>query len=136
MSENPEITFMFPGGGAQYAGMARDLYETEPVFADWMDRGLDILAPKLDFDIRALWLPEPGQEDAANERLKTPSVQLPLIMIVEYALAQLWISWGVAPKALIGHSMGENTAACLAGVMSFEDCIGLVHLRGQLMDSV
>jgi acyl transferase domain-containing protein/thioesterase domain-containing protein/acyl carrier protein len=136
VSESPEITFMFPGGGAQYAGMARDLYETEPVFADWMDRGLDVLAPKLDFDIRALWLPEPGQEDAANERLKTPSAQLPLIMIVEYALAQLWISWGVAPKALIGHSMGENTAACLAGVMSFEDCIGLVHLRGQLMDSV
>ena len=77
VSENPEITFMFPGGGAQYAGMARDLYETEPVFADWMDRGLDILAPKLDFDIRALWLPEPGNEDAANERLKTPSERVP-----------------------------------------------------------
>jgi acyl transferase domain-containing protein/thioesterase domain-containing protein len=136
VSDSPEITFMFPGGGAQYAGMARDLYETEPVFADWMDRGLTVLEPKLDFDIRALWLPEPGDEDAANERLKTPSVQLPLIMIVEYALAQLWMSWGVQPKALIGHSMGENTAACLAGVMSFEDCIGLVHLRGQLMDSV
>jgi acyl transferase domain-containing protein/thioesterase domain-containing protein/acyl carrier protein len=136
VSDNPEITFMFPGGGAQYAGMARDLYETEPVFADWMDRGLSVLEPKLDFDIRALWLPEPGDEGAANERLKTPSIQLPLIMIVEYALAQLWMSWGVEPKALIGHSMGENTAACLAGVMSFEDCIGLVHLRGQLMDSV
>ncbi len=136
MEADPEITFMFPGGGAQYAGMARDLYETEPVFADWMDQGLDILEPKLDFDIRALWLPEEGDLDAANERLKTPSVQLPLIMIVEYALAQLWMSWGVEPKALIGHSMGENTAACLAGVMSFEDCIGLVHLRGQLMDGV
>ena len=136
VSDAPEITFMFPGGGAQYAGMARDLYETEPVFADWMDRGLEVLEPKLDFDIRALWLPEPGMEDEANDRLKTPSVQLPLIMIVEYALAQLWMSWGVTPKALIGHSMGENTAACLAGVMSFEDCIGLVHLRGQLMDSV
>ena len=136
VSDTPEMTFMFPGGGAQYAGMARDLYETEPVFADWMDRGFDILEPKLDFDIRALWLPEMGEEAAANDRLKTPSIQLPLIMIVEYALAQLWISWGVQPKALIGHSMGENTAACLAGVMSFEDCIGLVHLRGQLMDSV
>ncbi len=136
VSDNPEITFMFPGGGAQYVNMGRDLYETEPVFADWMDKGLDILEPKLDFDIRALWLPEEGQEAAASERLKTPSVQLPLIMIVEYALAQLWMSWGVQPKALIGHSMGENTAACLAGVMSFEDCIGLVHLRGTLMDSV
>ncbi len=53
----PDYVFMFPGGGAQYAGMARDLYETEPVFAEWMDRGLEILQPKLDYDIRALWLP-------------------------------------------------------------------------------
>ena len=137
VGERPEVAFMFPGGGAQYAGMARDLYETEPVFAEWMDKGLNILAPRIDYDIRALWLPE-GEESLgeADERLKRPSVQLPLIMIVEYALAQLWMSWGIAPKALIGHSMGENTAACLAGVMSFEDCIGLVHLRGQLFDTV
>ena len=73
---------------------------------------------------------------AAVEKLKQPSVQLPLIMIVEYALAQLWMSWGVKPAALVGHSMGENTAACLAGVMSFEDCIGLVLLRGRLFDTV
>ncbi len=56
--------------------------------------------------------------------------------MVEYALAQLWINWGVKPDVLVGHSMGENTAACLAGVMSFEDCIGLVHLRGTLFDTV
>lgn len=136
LADKPDIAFMFPGGGAQYAGMARDLYETEPVFAEWMDRGLEILQPKLSYDIRALWLPEAGEEAAADERLKQPSVQLPLIMIVEYALAQLWISWGVTPSALVGHSMGENTAACLAGVMRFEDCIGLVHLRGELFDSV
>ncbi len=136
ISDAPEHVFMFPGGGAQYAGMARDLYETEPVFADWMDQGLDILQAKLDYDIRAVWLPEPGQEEAAEERLKTPSVQLPLIMITEYALAQLWMAWGVEPAALVGHSMGENTAACVAGVTSFEDCIGLVHLRGQLFDTV
>ncbi|WP_149141843.1 type I polyketide synthase [Gemmobacter caeruleus] len=132
----PEVVFMFPGGGAQYAGMARDLYDTEPEFRDWMDRGLAVLQPKLDYDIRALWLPEPGDEAAANDRLKRPSVQLPLIMITEYALAKLYESWGISPAALIGHSMGENTAACLAGVMSFEDCIGLVHLRGQLFDTV
>ncbi|MFV1494014.1 SDR family NAD(P)-dependent oxidoreductase [Phaeobacter sp. JH18-32] len=132
----PEVVFMFPGGGAQYAGMARDLYETEPVFADWMDRGLDHLQAQLDYDIRALWLPEPGEEDAANARLQQPSVQLPLIMIVEFALAQLWISWGIRPAALVGHSMGENTAACLAGVLSFEDCIDLVLLRGRLFDKV
>jgi acyl transferase domain-containing protein/thioesterase domain-containing protein/acyl carrier protein len=136
VADDPEPVFMFPGGGAQYAGMARDLYETEPVFRDWMDRGLAVLQPKLDYDVRAVWLPEAGFEAEAEARLRRPSVQLPLIMIVEYALAQLWMSWGVRPGALIGHSMGENTAACVAGVMSFEDCIGLVHLRGTLFDTV
>ncbi|MDP2081863.1 MAG: type I polyketide synthase [Pseudotabrizicola sp.] len=136
LGDDPEVVFMFPGGGAQYAGMARDLYETEPVFADWMDRGLAVLEPKLDYDIRALWLPEKGTGAAASEALKKPSVQLPLIMITEYALAKLFESWGVTPTALVGHSMGENTAAALAGVMSFEDCIGLVHLRGTLFDTI
>ena len=136
LGEDPEVVFMFPGGGAQYAGMARELYATEPVFQDWMDRGLEVLQRQLDYDIRALWLPDAQNHANAVEKLKRPSVQLPLIMIVEYALAQLWMSWGVKPAALVGHSMGENTAACLAGVMSFEDCIGLVLLRGQLFDSV
>ncbi|MFW2589660.1 type I polyketide synthase [Sagittula sp. SSi028] len=144
--ERPEVVFMFPGGGAQYAGMARDLYETEPVFAEWMDRGLDHLealedsvdsgiSTKEKHKLRALWLPE-GDRAAADAALLRPSLQLPLIMITEYALAQMWMGWGVQPAALTGHSMGENTAACLAGVMSFEDCIGLVHLRGRLFDSV
>ena len=133
---DPDMVFLFPGGGAQYPGMARDLYETEPVFAEWMDRGLSHLQPKLDYDIRALWLPEPGGEGAAAEALKRPSVQLPLIMITEYALAQMLMGWGLTPAALIGHSMGENTAAAIAGVMAFEDCIDLVHLRGRLFDSV
>jgi acyl transferase domain-containing protein/thioesterase domain-containing protein/acyl carrier protein len=132
----PDIAFLFPGGGAQYVGMARDLYETEPVFAEWMDRGLAHLETLENRDIRALWLPRNGEEDQAAEALRKPSLQLPLIMIVEYALAQLWISWGVQPTALAGHSMGENTAACVAGVMSFDDCIGLVHLRGTLFDTV
>jgi acyl transferase domain-containing protein/acyl carrier protein/alpha-beta hydrolase superfamily lysophospholipase len=136
LGDAPEVVFSFPGGGAQYAGMARDLYETEPVFADWMDRGLDHLQPQIDYDMRALWLPPPGDEAAANAQLQRPSVQLPLIMILEYALAQLWISWGIRPAALVGHSMGENTAACLAGVLSFEDCIDLVLLRGRLFDTV
>ncbi|WP_198389314.1 type I polyketide synthase [Roseovarius faecimaris] len=136
LGADPETVFMFPGGGAQYTHMARDLYETEPVFAEWMDRGLDHLQAQLDYDIRALWLPEEGEEAAAEAKLKQPSVQLPLIMIVEFALAQLWMSWGVKPAALVGHSMGENTAAALAGVMSFENCIDLVLLRGRLFDTV
>ncbi len=136
LGDAPEAVFMFPGGGAQYPGMARDLYETEPVFAEWMDRGLAHLEPQLDYDIRALWLPTPETEATAAETLKKPSVQLPLIMITEYALTQLWISWGVRPAALVGHSMGENTAACLAGVLAFEDCIDLVLLRGRLFDTI
>ncbi len=132
----PDVAFLFPGGGAQYAGMARDLYETEPVFADWMDRGLSVLSEMDDTDIRALWLPSEQDRQGADAALTRPSLQLPLIMIVEYALAQLWISWGVTPTTLAGHSMGENTAACVAGVISFEDCIGLVHLRGRLFDTV
>jgi len=136
LGENPEVVFMFPGGGAQYAGMARDLYETEPVFADWMDKGLAVLEPQLDYAIRDLWLPAKGAEAAANAALKKPSVQLPLIMITEFALAKLYESWGILPAALVGHSMGENTAAALAGVMRFEDCIGLVLLRGRLFDTI
>ncbi|MDQ7069896.1 MAG: SDR family NAD(P)-dependent oxidoreductase [Rhodobacterales bacterium] len=136
----PEVVFMFPGGGAQYVGMARDLYDTEPVFAQWMDRGFAYLEGKIDYDLRALWLAQDAVADGAagdaEERLKRPSVQLPLIMMVEYALAQLWMSWDVQPAVLVGHSMGENTAACLAGVIGFEDCIGLVLLRGQLFDTV
>jgi malonyl CoA-acyl carrier protein transacylase len=87
-------------------------------------------------DIRALWLPEPGTEAQAGETLRRPSLQLPLILIVEIALARLWESWGVRPAALIGHSMGENAAACIAGVMTLEGVIGLVHLRGKLFDTV
>lgn len=136
IGDDPDVVFMFPGGGAQYAGMARDLYATEPVFRDWMDKGLAVLDPKIDFDIRDVWLPDAGDEAAADARLQAPSVQLPLIMICEYALAQLWMSWGVQPSALIGHSMGENTAACLAGVMTLEDCVELVLLRGRLFETV
>ncbi|MTH77816.1 type I polyketide synthase [Paracoccus aestuariivivens] len=136
VADGAEAVFMLPGGGAQYAGMARGLYQTEPVFREWMDRGLDHMAQAHAVDLRALWLPEPGAEANADRLLLQPSLQLPLLMITEYALAQLWIGWGVRPSALIGHSMGENTAACIAGVMSFEDCIGLVRLRGLLFDRV
>ena len=136
VSDTPKPVFMFPGGGAQYANMARDLYETEPVFQDWMDQGLKKLQSEIDYAIRAIWLPQPDGLDAANEVLRKPSIQLPLIMITEYALSRLWMSWGVKPDALIGHSMGENTAACVAGVIGFEDCVSLVHLRGRLFDTV
>ncbi|MGZ9809036.1 type I polyketide synthase [Pseudoroseicyclus sp. H15] len=124
--------FMFPGGGSQAIGMGRDLYETEPVFAEWMDRGLALIEAD-EPEVRAIWL---GQHPQAEQLLRKPSIQLPLLFVTEIALARLWMSWGVQPAALIGHSLGQNTAACLAGVMTFEDALGLVALRGRLMDGV
>ena len=132
LADKPEIVFMFPGGGSQYIGMAKDLYETEPVFQEWMDRGLALIDAQLGGDIRALWLAEASDE--AEEALGKSSVQLPLIVVVEYALARLWMSWGVEPDAMVGHSLGEYTAACLANVFSFEACIGLVIERAKLID--
>ena len=132
----PSVVFMFPGGGAQFPRMGLDLYEAEPVFREWIDRGLRALQGKLDVDLRGLWF-APPEQDAANERLwQRPSIQLPAIFLCEYALAQLWTSWGVKPAALLGHSLGENTAACLAGVLSFDDALGLVALRGRLFEKV
>ncbi|SDF31356.1 type I polyketide synthase [Limimaricola pyoseonensis] len=129
-----EIVFMFPGGGSQYPGMARGLFETEPVFRDWMERGLLRVSEQAGRDMRALWLPGPGMTEEAEAELRRPALQLPLILAVEHALAQLWMSWGVMPDRLIGHSMGENAAAALAGVTGFEAALDLVHLRGRLFE--
>ncbi|MEM7363334.1 MAG: type I polyketide synthase, partial [Pseudomonadota bacterium] len=126
--------FMFPGGGAQYVGMGRDLYASGGVFSQVMDEGLVILEAKTDTPFKDIWLAANGDETADREMQK-PSVQLPLIFMVEYALARQWMAEGLEPAALIGHSMGENAAACLAGVMSYPDALGLVLLRGQLMDT-
>ncbi len=132
----PSVVFMFPGGGAQYPRMGRDLYASEPVFKQWIDLGLARLQGKLDVDLRQLWF-APSEQDAANNAAwQRPSVQLPAIYLCEYALAQLLISWGVKPAALLGHSMGENTAAALAGVFSFDDGLDLVTLRGKLFERI
>ena len=120
----------------QYPGMGQKLYAQAPVFREHVDRGLARLATRVQYDPRALLFPEPETRAHAAAALERPSLQLPLIYIVEYALAQLWISRGIEPAALIGHSVGENTAAAVAGVISFEDGLDLVLLRGQLFDEV
>ncbi len=128
------IVFMFSGGATQYAGMASGLYDKEPVFREHLDRGLAQLKDRTGFDFRPLLqVEEEGREDA-EELLAQTRRQLPAIFIVEYALAQLWKSWGIEPELLVGHSMGENTAACYAGVLSFEDCLDWMILRGELFD--
>ena len=128
--------FLFPGGGAQYPHMARALYRNEPGFRNVVDEGLSYLAAPVEKEIREVWLQENGSIDDAAERLLRPSLQLPAILIVEVAIARLWISWGISPTALLGHSMGENAAACIAGVMSFDSAVKLVRLRGELFEKI
>jgi acyl transferase domain-containing protein/aryl carrier-like protein len=126
MRERP-VAFLFSGQGAQYPGMGRGLYEAEPVFREEIDRAAEILVPHLGLDLRtALW-----SDDA--ERLRQTALAQPALFAVEHALARLLMSWGVQPDALLGHSVGEITAACLAGVFSLEDALGFVALRGRLM---
>jgi acyl transferase domain-containing protein len=127
---------LFPGGGAQYPGMGRALYARDPSFAATVDEGLSYLPAELGARIRELWLGSSNSTaDAAKEMLR-PSLQLPAILIIEVALARLWQSWGLKPAALIGHSMGEYAAACIAGVMTLERAVRLVQLRGELFDEV
>jgi acyl transferase domain-containing protein len=117
--------------------MARALYRDEPAFQRVVDEGLSYLSPHVAQEIRDIWLPASGVTgEGAAERFLRPSLQLPAILIVEVALARLWISWGVKPAALIGHSMGENAAACIAGVLSFERAVNLVRLRGELFEEI
>ncbi|MBX2805693.1 MAG: SDR family NAD(P)-dependent oxidoreductase [Hyphomicrobiales bacterium] len=126
--------FLFPGGGAQYPGMGGSLYVHEPAFKTSVDEGLSYLPADVAAEIRQLWLDDKAP-DAANRLLK-PSLQLPAILIIEVAIARLFADWGIKPKAMIGHSMGENTAACIAGVLSFEHAVKLVRLRGELFDEI
>ncbi|MGD9030392.1 MAG: beta-ketoacyl synthase N-terminal-like domain-containing protein, partial [Anaerolineae bacterium] len=132
----PPLVFMFTGQGAQYANMGRGLHQHEEVFREELDRCHGILAPILNLDLRDLIYPAKGDVDAANERLRQTMYSQPALFAIEYALAKLWMSWGVRPDAMIGHSIGEYTAACLAGVFSLEDALGLVATRGRMMQSM
>jgi len=134
-AQAPAVVFMFPGQGAQYPDMGRGLYEAEPVFREAVDRCADLLAPLLGRDLRELLYPIDDREAAAATLMSTISAQ-PAIFTIEYALAQLWLSWGVQPVAMIGHSIGEFVAATLAGVFALEDALRLVAARGQLMQAL
>ena len=133
-SQPPPIVFLLPGGGTQYPRMAADLYTTEPVFREHLDEGLRVAERAHGLMLRPLLFPPPEEIEAAEAALEHASVQLPALMIVEHALAKLLLSLGIRPVAFLGHSVGENVAACLAGTMTFADCLGLVVLRGRLMD--
>jgi phthiocerol/phenolphthiocerol synthesis type-I polyketide synthase E len=135
-AHTPVLAFMFPGGGAQSVNMGRDLYLAEPTFREYLDRCLQCLEPHVGRDLRRLLYPVPEGTADASQALTRPSMALPALFAVEYALAQLWMSWGACPQAMIGHSLGEYVAACLAEVVSLEDALALVVLRGQLLEKL
>ena len=132
----PEVYFLFPGQGSQHPNMAREIYDAEPVFRQAVDRCAQILRPHLDADLLTLLYPPDGTSDEVKRRVTETVIAQPAIFTIEYALAQLWMSWGIRPKAMAGHSIGEFVAACLAGVISLEDALALVALRGRMMQGL
>jgi acyl transferase domain-containing protein len=104
--EKPAVYFLFPGQGSQHANMAREIYETESVFRAAVDRCAEILLPYLGADLRTLLYPPDGVSEEARKRVTDTIVAQPAIFTVEYALAQLWMSWGIRPQAMLGHSIG------------------------------
>ncbi len=130
----PSIVFLFPGGGAQYPQMGRDLYEREEVYRRHADECLAILKPQIDVDLKGLMFPPESELEAATAQLERPLYSILSIFITEYALAKLWMSWGITPAAMTGHSLGEYTAACLAGVISLDEAISLVVARGKIFE--
>ncbi|MEH1787876.1 MAG: SDR family oxidoreductase [Nostoc sp.] len=130
------IVFMFPGQGAQYVDMGKELYQTEPIFQQQVDLCCQLLQPHLGLDLRSLIYPNESESKAAAERLQQTDITQPALFVIEYALAKLWMSWGISPQMMIGHSIGEYVAACLAGVFSLEDALAIVAIRGRLMQQL
>ncbi|MCP4661562.1 MAG: amino acid adenylation domain-containing protein [bacterium] len=135
--------YLFPDSGSQYLDMGRELYRGEPVYREQIDRCAELFQSHLrepdaseGVDIRRFMFPDPGDRQEAEERLEQPSFAEPALFATEYALARLWTSWGVAPAAMIGHGLGECVAACFAGVLSLEDAVAMVALRGRLLAGV
>jgi phthiocerol/phenolphthiocerol synthesis type-I polyketide synthase E len=129
------VVFLFPGQGAQRLGMGRGLYASEPEFRRQIDLCCDLLRPLLGLDLRAALWPDDDSAEA-RARLDQTALAQPALFVVEYALARLWMSWGIAPVAMLGHSLGEYVAACLAEVFTLEDALRLVAARGRLIQAL
>ena len=132
----PEVVFLFPGQGAQHPGMAAELYAAEAAFREPLDRAAELLEPELGFDLRRVLFPLAGEGDEAARRLARTEAAQPALFAVEHALARLWAGWGVRPRAMLGHSLGEYVAACLAGVFTLPAALRLVAARGRLMGAL
>ncbi|MCF7515587.1 SDR family NAD(P)-dependent oxidoreductase [Pseudoalteromonas sp. L23] len=135
VSGDRPVTFMFPGQGSQHINMARALYESESVFRDAFDRCREGLIAHVGQDIKDFIFVDEADVEHGAAQLKQTSVTQPVLFAVEYALAQQWLAWGVKPSAMIGHSIGEYVAACIAGVFSLEDALYLVAKRGEFIQA-
>ena len=130
---DPPVVFMFPGQGAQRVHMGRELYETEPLYRETIDHCARVLTAELGLDLREVLFPQPDAVSSAEQQIVQTRITQPALFVTEYALGRLWMSWGIRPTAMIGHSVGEYVAACLAGVFSLEDGLRLIAARGRLI---
>ena len=130
------VAFLFPGQGALQPGMSMGLYRGEPAFTEALDRCAAILKPIIGTDLRAVMFPKPSEHEAASQALEHASIAQPATFALEYALAKLWMSWGIGPSVMVGHSMGEFVAACLGGVFELEDGLRIIAGRGRMMQEL
>lgn len=135
----PQVVFLFSGQGTQYSGMAWQLYQHQATFRYWVDQCASLLRPLLSLDIRSIvfghrWHADANQDDL--DLIHQTAYTQPALFVVEYSMAQLWLSWEVEPAMMIGHSVGEYVAACIAGVLTLSDALPLLVQRGRLIQSL
>jgi len=130
---SPPVVFMFSGQGSQYVNMGRELYESEEVFRESLDLCAEHLLATLGVDLRKILYPLDADKEAAAQTLNQTWLTQPALFAAEYSLAKWWMSLGIEPAAMVGHSIGEYVAACIAGVFTLDDALAIAAFRGRLM---